>query len=82
MVSVAGALLLLWLLLVALMWRAKPERSRLAEALRILPDLLRLVSRFARDPSLPRGVRVHVWLLLAYWASPVDLIPDSVPVLG
>lgn len=54
----------------------------LSEALRILPDLLRLVARLARDRGLSRGVRVRLWLLLAYLASPIDLIPDFVPVLG
>lgn len=30
----------------------------------------------------PRGVRVRLWLLLAYLALPVDLVPDFIPVLG
>jgi len=54
----------------------------LRESLRLLPDLLRLLPRLARDDSLPRGVRVRLWLLLAYLASPIDLIPDFIPVLG
>jgi uncharacterized membrane protein YkvA (DUF1232 family) len=40
------------------------------------------VRRLAADRSLPRGVRVRLWLLLAYLLSPVDLVPDVVPVLG
>jgi uncharacterized membrane protein YkvA (DUF1232 family) len=31
---------------------------------------------------MPRGVRLPLWLLLAYLASPVDVIPDFVPVAG
>lgn len=81
-VSAVSALLVLWVLLIAVLWRMKPDESRLAEALRLLPDLVRLVSRLARDSSLPRGVRVRLWLLLAYLASPVDLVPDFIPVLG
>jgi len=57
-------------------------RASLPEALRLLPDLLRLVRRLAGDASLPRGVRVRLWLLLAYLAFPLDLVPDVVPVLG
>jgi uncharacterized membrane protein YkvA (DUF1232 family) len=34
------------------------------------------------DKSLPLGVRVRLWLLLAYLAVPIDLIPDFIPVLG
>jgi len=37
--------------------------------------LLRLLRRLAGDRSLPRGVRVRLWLLLAYLAIPIDVIP-------
>ena len=52
------------------------------EALRILPDTLRLLGRLASDRSLPAGVRVRLWLLFVYLAIPIDLIPDFVPVIG
>lgn len=75
-----GGLLVLWLLLVLLLWRSRSLAPR--EALRLLPDLVRLVRRLAADRSLPRSVRVRLWLLLGYLLSPVDLVPDVVPVLG
>ena len=31
---------------------------------------------------MPRRPKVALWLLLPYLASPIDLIPDFVPVLG
>ena len=31
---------------------------------------------------MPRGARVRLWLLLAYLASPVDVVPDFLPVIG
>ncbi|BCJ28531.1 YkvA family protein [Actinocatenispora sera] len=77
-----GGLVVLWLILVAFLAVARPAGGLLGEMMRILPDLLRLVTRLARDPSLPRGVRVRLWLLLGYLALPIDLIPDFVPVLG
>ncbi len=80
--SLAGGVLLLWLVLVAVLAVTRPRGNLLTETVRILPDLLRLVTRLARDRSLPRGVRVRLWLLLAYLASPIDLIPDFIPVLG
>ena len=83
--SVAGALagvLLCWLVLMAVLWARKPDELRLTELLRLLPDVARLLRRLAADPALPRGVRVRLWLGLAYLASPVDLVPDVVPVLG
>jgi uncharacterized membrane protein YkvA (DUF1232 family) len=81
-ISAAGGLLLVWSLLVALLLSAAPERGLLTQALRLLPDLLRLVTRLARDADLPRGVRIRLWLLLGYLAMPIDLVPDVVPVLG
>lgn len=35
-----------------------------------------------RDPRTPWYARAGVWLVLAYALSPLDLIPDFVPVLG
>jgi uncharacterized membrane protein YkvA (DUF1232 family) len=80
--AAGGGLLLLWLLLLALLWRARPDELTALGALRLLPDVLRLVRRLAADRSLPRAVRVRLWLLLAYLLSPIDLVPDFVPVLG
>ena len=77
-----GGLVVLWLLLVLLLWRARPDELGIREALRLLPDVVRLVRRLAADRSLPRGVRIRLWGLLAYLLSPVDLVPDFVPVLG
>jgi uncharacterized membrane protein YkvA (DUF1232 family) len=82
LLAVAGGVLLRWAVLLLLLWRGRPEDLTVREALRLLPDLVRLVRRLAADRSLPRGVRVRLWLLLAYLLSPVDLVPDVVPVLG
>jgi uncharacterized membrane protein YkvA (DUF1232 family) len=83
--AVGVGLLLTYVLLLALTWRyarRHPETIRLGDALRLLPDLVRLLRRLAADRSLPHGVRVRLFLLLAYLAAPIDLIPDFVPVLG
>jgi uncharacterized membrane protein YkvA (DUF1232 family) len=40
------------------------------------------VSRAARDPRTPRIARVLALIVVAYAASPIDLIPDFIPVLG
>ncbi|RDI50153.1 YkvA family protein [Nocardia mexicana] len=80
--GLAAALLLAWLALVAMLLILRPRGGLLQEALRILPDTLRLIRRLAADPNLPRAVRIRLWLLLAYLAVPLDLIPDFIPVLG
>jgi uncharacterized membrane protein YkvA (DUF1232 family) len=62
--------------------RRHPDVMTMRDALRMLPDVVRLVRRLAADATLPRGVRVRLWLLLAYLALPIDLNPDYVPVVG
>jgi uncharacterized membrane protein YkvA (DUF1232 family) len=81
-VAIAGGLLVSWLALVAVLATVRPRGGLLPQALRLLPDLLRLLRRMAADRSLPRGVRVRLALLVAYLAMPFDLIPDFIPVLG
>lgn len=80
--GVVGAVLLLWFALVAVLWRNRPGQVRAREAMRLLPDLVRLVRRLAADPALPRGVRWRLWLLLCYLALPIDLVPDFIPAIG
>lgn len=82
LIGVAAALLLAWVALVVALVVVRPRGGLLREALRLLPDVLRLVRRLAADKTLPRGVRVRLGLLLAYLALPIDLVPDFVPVLG
>jgi uncharacterized membrane protein YkvA (DUF1232 family) len=81
-IGIAAALVLAWLALVIALAVARPRGGLLREAVRILPDVLRLIRRLAADPTLSRGVRVRVALLLAYLAIPIDLVPDFIPVLG
>jgi uncharacterized membrane protein YkvA (DUF1232 family) len=82
LLGVVAALLAGWLALLIALVLVRPKGPLLREALRILPDLLRLLRRLAADRTLPRGVRVRLALLLAYLAIPIDLVPDFIPVLG
>jgi uncharacterized membrane protein YkvA (DUF1232 family) len=85
LLSVIAGLVLIYLVLLGLLWQAHrrhPETITARDTLRLLPDLVRLFRRLAADPDLPRGMRIRLMLLLAYLISPLDLIPDFVPVLG
>lgn len=82
LLGTAGGLALIWIALVIALAVAGPRGPLLREALRVLPDLLRLLRRLAADGGLPRGVRVRLVLLFAYLALPFDLVPDFIPVLG
>jgi hypothetical protein len=48
LIALAGGLLLAWLALIVVLLMVRPHGSVLREALRILPDLLRLLPRLAR----------------------------------
>jgi uncharacterized membrane protein YkvA (DUF1232 family) len=50
--------------------------------LRALPDLVRLITRLAADPVLPRSAKLALAAAVVYLMSPVDLIPDFVPFIG
>ena len=82
LIGAGTALLLAWLALVVALVLARPRGALLREALRLLPDVLRLIRRLAADPGLPRGVRIRLGAVLVYLALPIDLIPDFIPVLG
>jgi uncharacterized membrane protein YkvA (DUF1232 family) len=82
LIGIAAGLLLSWVALVIALALARPRGGLLVEAVRIVPDAVRLMRTLATDPALPRGVRVRLGLLLVYLALPFDLVPDFVPVLG
>ena len=81
-VSVAAGLVLAWIALVIALIFLRRSVPGPGEMVRLLPDVLRLLRRLASDPSVPRSSKLWLWLLLAYLASPIDLVPDFIPVLG
>ena len=83
--GVIGGVLVVYTVLLLLLWayaRRHPETVTMKDALRLLPDLLRLIRRLLADRSVAVGVRVRLALLLLYLASPIDLVPDFIPVIG
>jgi uncharacterized membrane protein YkvA (DUF1232 family) len=82
LIAAGAAVLLAWAALIVALAIARPRCGLLLEALRLLPDVLRLLPRLAADRTLPRGVRVRLALLLAYLACPTDLVPDFIPLVG
>jgi uncharacterized membrane protein YkvA (DUF1232 family) len=79
---VAAVLVAMWVAFIVFVWLVRPDNTSLSDATRLLPDTLRLVNRLSRDRTIPRRTRWWIWALLMYLASPIDLVPDFVPVIG
>jgi uncharacterized membrane protein YkvA (DUF1232 family) len=79
---VAGSLVAAWLVAIAFLALARPDRDTIRQTMRLLPDSLRLLRRLASDRTIPLRTRVLVWILIGYLVSPIDVIPDFVPVVG
>jgi uncharacterized membrane protein YkvA (DUF1232 family) len=47
-----------------------------------VPDCVVLVKRLIADSRIPRSRKVPLVLLSAYLVSPIDLVPDFIPVAG
>lgn len=62
--------------------RSNPETVGMRDALRLLPDVLRVLKRLAADPAVSRGARIKLFLLLGYLVLPLDLVPDFLPLIG
>jgi len=57
-------------------------RQLLRDAALMLPNLVKLVGRLLKDPRVPRRSKVALGLAAAYVASPIDLVPEFIPVIG
>lgn len=83
--ALLAGLLLLWVVLVTIFYvagRGQGRSAMLREVLRLIPDVVRLLRRLAADPTVPRSVRLILAAVLVYLLSPIDLVPDFVPVAG
>ena len=56
-----------------------PEARALA---RLIPDCLVLARGLLGDPEVPGRCKLALVALVAYLVSPIDLVPDFLPVIG
>ncbi len=78
----AGLVLLAdtWLLLAALARRLPPGLARDLAA--FLPDCVTMLRRLWRDERVPTRARVVLGLAALWALSPIDLVPEFLPVIG
>lgn len=62
--------------------RPTQMKRLISDATMMLPNIIKLVSRLLLDPRVPRRSKITLGLAAAYVASPVDLIPEIIPVVG
>ena len=76
-----GALLLLYAGVLAVLL-AGGRRAHARALAGFVPDCAVLFKRLLADPRVPRGRKAALALAGLYLASPIDLIPDFIPVAG
>lgn len=74
-------MLLLYAVLIGSLAAAGRRGEALAVA-RFVPDCVVLFKRLLGDPRIPRRRKLLLLVVLAYLASPLDLVPDFLPVVG
>lgn len=75
-----GALILYVALVAVLALTGRRTQARAIGG--FVPDCAVLFARLARDPAVPKSRKVALAALAAYLASPIDLVPDFLPVAG
>lgn len=57
-------------------------RKLIQDTVLIVPNIVKLVGRLLADPRVPRRSKIALGAAAAYVASPIDLVPDIIPVVG
>jgi uncharacterized membrane protein YkvA (DUF1232 family) len=86
-VSLSGVLIVLGVLLAAyaatlVVLVAAGRGTDAAAFARFVPDCVVLVRRLLGDPRVPMESKLLLGVLIVYLASPIDLVPDVIPVAG
>jgi uncharacterized membrane protein YkvA (DUF1232 family) len=77
---VGGLVLLSWLVLGLVARRLPP--GVLKDITGLVPACLTTARRLRRDPRVPRSAKVAVIAAALWVVSPIDLIPEFIPVIG
>jgi uncharacterized membrane protein YkvA (DUF1232 family) len=65
---------------VVLVWTGRKALAR--ELVALIPNVLRLFRDVLRDDRVPLGSKALVLFGAAWLASPIDLVPEFLPVIG
>jgi uncharacterized membrane protein YkvA (DUF1232 family) len=76
-----GIAVLIWVAVV-LALALTGRRARARELAALVPNLLLLFRGLLRDPRVPRRAKLWLVFAVAWIASPIDLVPEFVPIAG
>jgi uncharacterized membrane protein YkvA (DUF1232 family) len=82
LIGIAVAVVGLWAVLLVVFWICRPRGVGLREVASAVPDVVRLLRSLISDGRTPLDVRLVLIGLVAWIVSPIDLIPEFIPVLG
>lgn len=71
-----------WIVVLVALVVFRPKGVPLRELIRVVPDVIRLLKSVIGDRRVPIDVRAVLAFLLVWIISPIDLIPEFVPILG
>lgn len=80
LVAAVGLVLLSWTVLVVLTRRLPAGAAR--DLATVLPACVTTARRLRRDPRVPKRAKLAVGFAGVYALSPIDLIPEFLPVIG
>jgi uncharacterized membrane protein YkvA (DUF1232 family) len=80
MTAAAVALLLYAILVLALVLAGRKVQAK--ELAVLIPNLLLLFKDLAKDPTVPRGPKIWLGAATLWLLSPIDLLPEFLPVIG
>jgi uncharacterized membrane protein YkvA (DUF1232 family) len=80
LIGIAVALAL-WLLAIGALY-ALGRRSQARELATLIPNLVVLFRGLLGDPRVSRSSKAWLWFALGWFISPIDLIPEFLPVVG
>lgn len=75
-----GVIIASWLVLILLARRLPPGLAK--DLASFLPDCVTAARRLRKDPRVPRRAKVAVAIAAVWVLSPIDLIPEFLPVIG
>jgi uncharacterized membrane protein YkvA (DUF1232 family) len=57
-------------------------RQLIQDTVLMIPNLVKFIARLLADPRVPRRSKMALAAAAAYVVSPIDLIPEVIPVIG